>query len=106
MEAASGPAGAATGGTEAPPAGAMLLAEEGEGPLTAVLTSGTSWDLQWSFDCSAGGGRFSVDLHGPVRLSGVDERGARRHGTEHAAAGTYRLTVRSPCPWTLTAVTT
>jgi hypothetical protein len=99
-----------TGGTSMPPpAGAVLLAEEGAGPLTAVLTSGTSWDLHWSFDCSgrpAGNGRFTVGLHGPVPLSGVDRRGARGHGTERAAAGTYRLTVRSPCPWTLTAVTT
>lgn len=97
-----------TGATTAPPARAVLLTEEGAGPLTAVLTSGTSWELHWSFDCSArpaGSGRFTIELHGPVRLPGVDERGARGHGTEHAAAGTYRLTVRSPCPWTLTAVT-
>jgi hypothetical protein len=99
-----------TGGTGAPPpAGTVLLAETGAGPLTAVLASGTAWDLHWSFDCTArpgGSGRFAVDLHGPVRLSGVDQHGARGRGTEHAAAGTYRLTVRSPCPWTLTAVTT
>gem|GEM_PF-6488102 len=98
-----------TGGAEVRPAGTVLLAEGGSGPLTAVLTSGTAWDLHWSFDCSArpaGSGRFAVDLDGPVPRSGVDERGARGHGTEHAAAGTYRLTVRSPCPWTLTAVTT
>ena len=98
-----------TGGASVPPAGAVLLAEEGAGPLTAVLTSGTSWDLHWSFDCSArpaGSGRFAVDLHGPVPRSLVDERGARGHGTEHAAAGTFRITVRSRCPWTLTAVTT
>jgi hypothetical protein len=91
------------------PPGAVLLAEEGAGPLTAVLTSATPWDLHWSFDCSArpaGRGRFAVGLRGPVRLPGVDEHGARGRGTEHAAAGTYRLTVRSPCPWTLTAVTT
>jgi hypothetical protein len=96
------------GTTAPPPAGAVLLSEEGKGPLTAVLTSGTPWDLHWSFDCSAhpAGGRFAIDLHGPVRLSGVDERGARGRGTEHATAGTYRLTVRSSCPWTLTAVTT
>jgi len=98
-----------TGGAELPPAGTVLLAEEGLGPLTAVLTTGTAWDLRWSFDCSArpgGTGRFAVDLNGPVPLSGVDERGARGHGTEHAAAGTFRITVRSHCPWTLTAVTT
>jgi hypothetical protein len=95
-------------GTTAPPARAVLLTEEGAGPLTAVLTSGTAWDLHWSFDCStrpAGSGRFTLDLHGPVRLPGVARRGARGNGTEHAAAGTYRLTVRSPCRWTLTAVT-
>jgi hypothetical protein len=99
-----------TGATTAPPAaGAVLLTEQGAGRLTAVLTSGTAWDLHWSFDCSgrpAASGRFTVELHGPVRLSGVDERGARGHGTEHAAAGSYRLTVHSPCPWALTAVTT
>ena len=101
---------ATTGATTAPPpARAVLLAEAGTGPLTAVLTSGTAWDLHWSFDCSArpaGSGRFTIELTGPVRLPGVDERGARGHGTEHAAAGTYRLTVRSACPWTLTAFTT
>jgi hypothetical protein len=99
-----------TGATSAaPPPGTVLLAEKGAGPLTAVLTSGTAWDLHWSFDCSArpaGTRRFTVDLRGPVRLPGVERRGARGRGTEHAAAGTYRLTVRSPCPWTLTAVTT
>jgi hypothetical protein len=36
----------------------------------------------------------------------VDERRARGHGTEHAAAGTFRIAVRSRCRWTLTAVTT
>jgi hypothetical protein len=95
-------------GTTAPPARTVLLTEEGAGPLTAVLTSGTAWDLHWSFDCStrpAGSRRFTIDLHGPVPLPGVDRRGARGNGTEHAAAGTYRLAVRSPCPWTLTAVT-
>jgi hypothetical protein len=97
------------GTTAPPPAGAVLLSEGGTGPLTAVLTSGTAWDLHWSFDCSArpaGSGRFAIDLHGPVRLSGVDERGARGRGTEHAAAGTYRLTVSSDCRWTLTALAT
>jgi hypothetical protein len=87
----------------------VLLTEEGAGPLTAMLTSGTAWELHWSFDCSArpaGSGRFTIDLHGPVRLPGVDERGAHGYGTEHAAAGAYRITVRSDCPWTLTAVTT
>jgi hypothetical protein len=98
-----------SGATSAAPPGTVLLAEQGAGPLTAVLTSGTAWDLHWSFDCSArpaGTRRFAVDLRGPVRLPGVDERGDRGRGTEHAAAGSYRLTVRSPCPWTLTAVTT
>jgi len=69
-----------TGGAEVPPAGTVLLAEAGSGPLTAVLTTGTAWDLHWSFDCAArpgGTGRFAVDLDGPVPLSGVDERGAR-----------------------------
>jgi hypothetical protein len=92
-----------------PPPGAVLLSEQGRGPLTAVLSSGTAWALHWSFDCAArpaGSGTFAIELHGPVRPSGVDERGARGNGTEHAAAGTYRLTVRSSCLWTLIAVTT
>jgi hypothetical protein len=103
------PPGTTGAATAPPPAGAVLLTEEGDGRLTAVLTSGTAWALHWSFDCSArpaGSGRFVVELLGPVRLSGVDERGARGRGTGHAAAGTYHLTVRSPCHWTLTAVTT
>src|SRR6266540_5911009 len=90
-----------TGGAEVPPAGTVLLAESGSGPLTAVLTTGTAWDLHWSFDCGArpgGTGRFAVDLDGPVPHSGVDERRARGHGTEHAAAGTFRIAVRSRCP--------
>jgi hypothetical protein len=99
-----------TGATAtAPPPGAVLLAEAGDGPLTAVLTSATAWDLHWSFDCSAqpgGSGRFAVDLRGAAPLSGVNRRGDRGRGTEHAAAGAYRLTVRSPCRWTLTAVAT
>jgi hypothetical protein len=95
-------------GTTAPPARVVLLTEEGTGPLTAVLTSGTAWELHWSFDCSArpaGSGRFTIDLHGSVRPPGVDRRGVRGNGTERAAAGTYHLAVRSDCPWTLTAVT-
>src|SRR6266511_725577 len=90
-------------------AGTVLLAESGSGPLTAVLTTGTAWDLHWSFDCGArpgGTGRFAVDLNGPVPRSGVDERGARGHGTERAAAGAFRIAVRSHCAWNLTAVTT
>src|SRR6266511_461712 len=54
---------ATTGGAEVPPAGTVLFAEAGSGPLTAVLTTGTAWDLHWSFDCAArpgGTGRFSV----------------------------------------------
>jgi hypothetical protein len=99
---------ATTGGAEVPPAGAVLLAEQGSAPLTAMLATGRAWDLRWSFDCTArpaGTGRFAVDLDGPGPPPGVDERGAHGRGTERVAAGVYRLTVRSLCPWTLTAVT-
>jgi len=100
---------ATAGGAELPPAGTVLLAEQGSATLTAMLATGTAWDLRWSFDCSArpgGTGRFAVDLDGPDPPPGVDERGVHGRGTEHVAAGTYRLTVRSRCPWILTAVTT
>jgi hypothetical protein len=92
-----------------PPPGTVLLAEQGSAPLTATLATGRAWDLRWSFDCSArpgGTGRFAVDLDGPGPPPRVDEHGAHGRGAEHVAAGTYRLTVRSPCPWSLTAVTT
>ena len=99
-----------TKGAEAPPAGTVLLADEGSEPLTAILTAARAWDLRWSFDCSArpgGTGGFALDLDGPGSLPGVDERGAHGRGTEHVAVpGTYRVAVRSHCPWTLTAVTT
>lgn len=102
------PAPPGTTATTAPPARAVLLTEEGAGPLAAMLISGTAWELHWSFDCAAhpaGTGRFAVALDGPVPLAGVDERGARGYGTEHAAAGSYRITIRSDCSWTLTAIT-
>jgi len=99
-----------TEGAEVPPAGTVLLADEGSEPLTAMLVARRAWDLHWSFDCSArpgGTGRFAVDVDGPGSPPGVDERGDRGQGTEHVAVpGTYRVAVRSPCPWTLTAVTT
>jgi hypothetical protein len=92
-----------------PPAGTVLLAEHGSAPLTATVASRRAWELRWSFDCSAssaGTGSFTVDLDGPGPPPGVDEHGAHGDGAEHLAPGVYRLTVRSRCPWTLTAVTT
>jgi hypothetical protein len=92
-----------------PTTGTVLLAERGSAPLTATLATGRAWELRWSFDCSTsptGTGSFAVDLDGPGPPPQVDEHGPHGDGTEHVAPGAYRLTVRSRCPWTLTAVTT
>jgi hypothetical protein len=92
-----------------PTTGTVLLAEHGSAPLTATVATGRPWELRWSFDCSAlstGTGSFAVDLAGPGPPPRVDEHGTSGDGTEHLARGSYRLTVRSRCPWTLIAVTT
>jgi hypothetical protein len=98
-----------TGGLVTPPAGTVLLAHQGSGSLAAKLTATGPWELRWSFDCSgrpAGTGRFAVDPDGPAALPEVAERAARGGGARRvAAAGTYQVTVSSPCTWTLTAVT-
>ncbi len=100
--------------TTAAPAPATLFTQSGSGiGDTAQFTvTRSSWQLQWSYDCSSFGssGNFIVTVNGYGGASGTSDAGVNELGTgssgdEHYYdSGTFNLSVNSECNWTVTVV--
>lgn len=75
--------------------------------MTFVAGSTRGWDLRWSYDCSATGGRgiFVVDVYDADRtpdfkFPGVSEEGDKDSGSYHVPkSGRFYLQVTTTCRW-------
>jgi len=96
----------------ATPAGTVLLTIAGSGTKsTQKFTTGSDWDLAWTYDCKAFGasGNFIVSptASDPMTLvSPVNQLGASGASVEHYHdGGTFYLDINSECAWTVKVTT-
>jgi len=90
---------------------AVLLSDSGTGNASKSVDSPVQagWDLHWSYDCSATGGRgvFVADVFDSERTPnfktpGVNEVGRYDSGVYHVPGkGRFYLEITSTCSWTV-----
>jgi uncharacterized protein DUF2510 len=106
------PASTTTTTTAAPPPGQVIFSTSGSGIQdTQIFTVPTSWNLEWTYDCSSSGGQgeftysgFSGSnlngVYGPIEVGG----GGSGTGSYHQS-GTMYLDIISGCAWSIKVVT-